>query len=134
MVVMVLVAASASGCSLGARDASGTGGSWVQHPRGDGVVAGRVFTRACGGPAASSCSLTAYRGSLAFCPSMDTIGPCPSARVDGRGRYRISLRPGWHALIPAPGNGNVVFVEPRGVLVRSGRTTTVNIDGGNRMR
>ena len=131
---MALVAASAPGCSLSKSAVTGTGSSSATQPRGDGVIAGRVFSRACGGPPASSCSLTVYRGSLAFCPSMDTIGPCPSARVDGHGRYRISLRPGWHALIPAPGNGNVVFVKPRRVLVRSGRTTTVNIDGGNRMR
>ena len=98
-----------------------------------GIITGRVFTTACGGPAASSCPLRVYRGSLAFCPTMSFIGPCPSASVDGTGHYTIALRPGWHALIPAPGNGNVVEVQPRGVLVHSGQTTTVNINGGNRM-
>jgi hypothetical protein len=99
----------------------------------DGTIQGRVFTTACGGPAGSSCPLRVYRGSLVFCPTMNSIGPCPSARVDSTGHYTIALRPGWHALIPAPGNGNVVEVQPRGVLVQSGQTTTVNIDGGNRM-
>jgi len=99
-----------------------------------GIITGRVFTTACGGPAALSCSLRVYRGSLAFCSSMHVIGPCPSARVDGSGHYTIRLRPGRHALIPAPGNGNVVSVKPRWVVVRSGQTTAVNITGGNLMK
>jgi len=65
---------------------------------------------------------------------MHVIGPCPSARVDGSGHYTIRLRPGRHALIPAPGNGNVVSVKPRWVVVRSGQTTAVNINGGNLMK
>jgi hypothetical protein len=100
----------------------------------DGIIKGRVFTTACGGPAGSPCPLRVYRGSLAFCPTMDEKGLCPTAYVDGRGHYTISLRPGRHALIPAPENGNVVSVKPRWVVVQSGHTTTVNIDGGNLMR
>lgn len=99
----------------------------------DGIVKGRVFTTACGGPAGSPCPLRVYHGSLAFCPTMHTKGPCPSARVDSTGHYTIALRPGRHALIPAPGNGNVVYVKPRWVVVQSGQTTIVNINGGNLM-
>ena len=98
-----------------------------------GIVTGRVFTTACGGPAASSCSLRVYRGSLAFCSTMDEKRLCATAKVDGSGHYTIRLRPGRHALIPDPGNGNVVYVKPRWVVVHSGQTTTVNINGGNLM-
>lgn len=99
----------------------------------DGIVKGRVFTTACGGPAASSCPLRAYRGSLEFCSKKLVIGPCPTARVDATGHYSITLRPGRHYLYPAAGSGNVVYVKPRLVVVRSGQTTTLNINGGNLM-
>ena len=99
-----------------------------------GIITGRVFTTACGGPAGSPCPLRVYRGSLAFCSTMDEKSLCPMAHVDGSGHYTIRLRPGRHALIPAPGNGDVVSVKPRWVVVESGQTTTVNINGGNLMR
>ena len=99
-----------------------------------GFITGRVFTTACGGPAASSCSLRVYRGSLAFCTTMDEKSLCPTAHIDGSGHYTIRLQPGRHTLIPAPGNGNVVYVKPRWVAVESGQTTTVNINGGNLMK
>jgi hypothetical protein len=98
-----------------------------------GVIKGRVFTTACGGPAASSCPVRVYRGSLVFCSKMNVNGICPSARVDATGHYRIALRPGRHALISAPGNGNVVQVKPRWVVVVAGHTRTLNITGGNLM-
>ena len=97
-----------------------------------GTIEGRVFTTACGGPAASSCVTANYRGSLVFCKTMNQIGLCPSAHVDRRGHYEIRLTPGRYALIPAPGNGNVVRVKPRWVSVSEGRTT-VRINGGNSM-
>jgi hypothetical protein len=96
-----------------------------------GTITGRVWTAACGGPAASSCGPTNYRGALVFCRSMNENGLCPSARVDSRGHYRIVLHGGRWAVIPAPGSGNVVFVKPRWVLVRLGQTTVLNIRGGN---
>jgi hypothetical protein len=99
-----------------------------------GIITGRVFTTACGGPAASSCSLRVYRGSLAFCSTMNEKSLCPTAHVDRTGHYTIRLRPGRHALIPAAGSGNVVYVKPRWVEVESAQTTTVNIHGGNLMR
>jgi hypothetical protein len=77
--------------------------------------------------------LRVYRGSLVFCFTMNEKSVCPMARVDRTGHYTITLRPGRHALIPAPGNGNVVYVKPRWVVVQSGQTTTVNINGGNLM-
>jgi hypothetical protein len=120
-----------AGCSLG-------NGVATQQPdltdRGDGIIKGRVFTKACGGPAASSCHLLVYRGSLVFCSKMGQIGMCPSARVDATGYYRIALRPGRHALMTAPGKDNVVYVKPRWVVVQSGQTTTVNINGANLTR
>ena len=142
----LVLAGMLAGCSRGGANGPLTAGTRPAQSEGQvvsatgvasvtaGIVTGRVSTTACGGPAATSCSLRVYRGSLAFCPTMNTIGPCPSARVDSTGHYTIALRPGWHALIPAPGNGNVVEVQPRSVLVRSGQTTTVNINGGNLMR
>jgi hypothetical protein len=126
----VVLAGVLAGCSLGG--GSGAGSTSGTLP--DGIVKGRVVTTACGGPAASSCELQVYRGSLAFCPTMNSSGPCPSARVDRTGRYSITLRPGRHYLIPASGSGNVVVVKPRWVAVRSGQTTTVNINGGNLMK
>ena len=126
----VVLAGVPTGCTHG--DGSGAASTSGTLP--DGIVKGRVVTTACGGPAASSCELQVYRGSLAFCPTMNTIGQCPSARVDGTGHYSIMLRPGRHYLIPAPGSGNVVVVKPRSVAVRSGQTTTVNINGGNLMK
>ena len=100
-----------------------------------GVVEGRVVTTACGGLLLSGgCGPTPYRGSLAFCTKMGQHGICPSAGVDATGHYRIVLRPGRHALMPAPGNGNVVQVKPRWVVVVAGQTRTLNINGGNLMR
>jgi hypothetical protein len=138
-----------AGCSLGGGSGAGsTSGTLpalsegqVVSDRGiaigpaqpDGIIKGRVFTTACGGPAASSCPLRVYRGSLVFCSKMNVNGICPSARVDATGHYRIALRPGRHALISAPGNGNVVQVKPRWVVVVAGQTRTLNITGGNLM-
>jgi hypothetical protein len=97
----------------------------------DGIIEGRVFTTACGGPSATGCAASIYRGSLVFCSTMHVIGPCPSARVDATGHYQIKLSPGRHALIPAPGSGNVVYVKPRWVVVVEGQTQTLDINGGN---
>jgi hypothetical protein len=72
-----------------------------------------------------------YRGSLVFCRTMGQIGPCPSAEVDARGRYEITLRAGRYALIPAPGKRNVVLVKPRWVSIAGGQVTTLDINGGN---
>ncbi len=100
-----------------------------------GVIKGRVLTTGCGGPfQAGGCPPTPYRGSLVFCSKMGQIGVCPSARVDATGHYRIALRPGRHALMCAPGNGNVVQVKPRWVVVVAGQTRTLNINGGNLMK
>ncbi|HWG82234.1 MAG TPA: hypothetical protein VN686_04395 [Gaiellales bacterium] len=138
----VVLAGMLAGCSRGGANVPLTAGTGpegqVVSDRGvagaaAGIVTGRVFTTACGGPAASSCSLRVYRGSLAFCSTMDEKRLCPTAKVDGSGHYTIRLRPGRHALIPDPGNGNVVYVKPRWVVVHSGQTTTVNINGGNLM-
>lgn len=79
---MVVLAEVLAGCSLGdGRGAGSTSGSppalsegQVVSDRGvaigpaqaDGIIKGRVFTAACGGPAASSCPLRVYRGSLVF--------------------------------------------------------------------
>jgi hypothetical protein len=99
------------------------------------VVEGRILTTGCGGPLGTGgCDPTPYRGSLVFCTTIDQIGPCPSAHVDATGHYRIALRQGRHALIPAPANGNVVQVKPRWVVVVAGMTKTLNIDGGNLMK
>jgi hypothetical protein len=130
-----VLAGMLAGCSLG----GGSGAGSAQRPdvtgsAPDGVIKGRVYTTACGGPAASSCPLRVYRGSLVFCPKMNVNGICPSARVDATGHYRIALRRGRHALIPAPGNGNVVQVKPRWVVVVAGQTRTFNINGANLMR
>jgi hypothetical protein len=83
------------------------------------TVTGRAWTRDCGGPVGEAgCGPANYRG-----------------EVDARGRFRIALpRAGRWALIPAPGNGNVVVVKPRWVSVHLGRTTVVNILGGNLMK
>jgi hypothetical protein len=99
-----------------------------------GTVEGGVFTTACGGPAASSCTPETFRGSLVFCRTMSEIGPCPAAHVDTTGHYRIALKSGRYALIPAPGNGNVVVVKPRWVRVVPGRITALNISGGSLMK
>jgi len=139
----VVLAGMLAGCSRGGANVPLTAGTGpegqVVSDRGvagaaAGIVTGRVFTTACGGPAASSCSLRVYRGSLAFCSTMDEKRLCPTAKVDGSGHYTIRLRPGRHALIPAPGNGNVVYVKPRWIVVESGQTMSVNINGGNMMR
>jgi hypothetical protein len=124
---LVSLSMLASGCLTGS-SAPSTG-----RPVAKQTIEGRVFTTACAGPAAQSCATHNYRGSLVFCKTRNQIGPCPSARVDAAGRYAIRLRPGRYALIPAPGKGNVVAVKPRWVSVTAGRTTTVNIDGGNSM-
>ncbi len=89
---------------------------------------------ACGGLVQSSCFTTAYRGRLVFCRTMNQIGPCPSARVDATGHYRISLHPGRWAMIAAPGRGNIVFVKPRWVSVGMGQTRVLDIDGASQMR
>ena len=127
----VLLAGVLAGCSLG-------NGVATQQPDvtgGDGFIKGRVLTTACGGlPQPGGCAPTPYRGSLVFCAKMGQIGVCPSARVDATGYYRIALRPGRHALMMAPGKGNVVYVKPRWVVVQSGQTTTLNINGANLMR
>ena len=142
----IVVAGMLAGCSRGAANGPLTVGTRPDLSEGQvasdrgvagataGIIIGRVFTTACGGPAASSCSLRVYRGSLAFCSTMDEKSLCPTAHVDGRGHYTIRLRPGRHALIPDPGNGNVVYVKPRWVVVQSGQTTAVNINGGNLMK
>jgi hypothetical protein len=94
-----------------------------------------VLTKACGGLLLSGgCGAIPYKGSLVFCMTMNQNGICPSAHVDATGHYRISLRRGRHALIPAPANGNVVQVTPRWVVVVAGETKTLNIDGGNLMK
>ena len=64
---------------------------------------------------------------------MGQIGLCPSAHVDDRGRYAITLRAGRYALVPAPGRRNVVMVTPRWVWIAAGRVTTLDITGGNAM-
>jgi hypothetical protein len=122
-----------SGCFGGSSTPSTELRSTPTHTQvADGTIEGRVFTTACGGPAAASCTSRNYRGRLVFCKTMNQIGLCPSARVDRTGHYAITLRPGRYALIPAPGRGNVVVVKPRWVSVVPGRTT-VSIDGGNSM-
>jgi hypothetical protein len=142
----LVLAGVLAGCSRGGANGQLTAGTLSAQSEGQvlsdrgvagvtaGIITGRVFTTACGGPAASSCSLRVYSGSLAFCSTMNEKSLCPTAHVDGSGHYTIRLRPGRHALIPAPGNGNVVYVKPRWVVIQSGQTTTVNINGGNLMR
>jgi hypothetical protein len=99
-----------------------------------GIITGRVFTKACGGPLVSTaCGPTNYRGELVFCLKKDDNRVCPAGRVDATGRYQIRLRPGRYYLASAPGSGNVVQVKPRWVVVGSAQTTTVNINGGNLM-
>jgi hypothetical protein len=134
IVTTLSVSLLASGCFNGSSTSSTDGRSTPSHgPAATGTIKGRVFTTACGGPAAASCVPRTYRGSLVFCTTMNEIGPCPSAHVDATGHFEIKLRPGRYALIPAPGNGNVVWVKPRWVSVGDGRTTTMNINGGNTM-
>jgi hypothetical protein len=119
----------AGGC-LGGPSASPTtgGGSTLPVVPSQGAIQGRVFTTRCG---VTTCGSTPYRGSLTFCRTMNQIGPCPSARVDADGRYRIALMPGRYALVPAPGAGNQVIVKPRWVAVGEGQMTTLDIDGGS---
>ena len=63
---------------------------------------------------------------------MGEEGLCPSAKVDATGHFVIKLSPaGRYALLPAPGSGNLVYVEPRWVSVGMGQTKTLNINGGN---
>src|SRR6478752_5065119 len=111
----VVLAGVLAGCSLGGGSDNLPGPSSGDGVPQYGVIKGRVFTTACGGPAASSCPLRVYRGSLVFCTKMGQIGVCPSARVDATGHYRIALRRGRHALMSAPGNVIVVQVRPRWV-------------------
>ena len=82
---------------------------------------------------ATGCAPSVYRGSLVFCHTMNQIGFCPSARVDANGHYRIKLRPGRYALLPAPASGNVVYVRPRWVTLAAGEYASLVIDGGNLM-
>jgi hypothetical protein len=123
------LAVVASGC-LGGPSASPatSGGSTPTRGFSKGTIQGRVSATACG---VIACNPTPYRGSLVFCRTMDQIGPCPSARVDADGRYRIALPGGRYALLPAPGAGNEVAVKPRWVSVGAGETTTLDIDGGS---
>lgn len=101
------------------------------HGASKGTIEGRVFATACGGPVVkATCAPTNFRGVLRFCRTTDWMGFCPSARVDATGHYQIKLRAGRYALIPAPSSGNVVGVRPRWVLVGTGQTTTLNIEGG----
>ncbi len=119
----------AGGCLGGPSASPATGGgSTLTHDSSEGTIQGRVWTTACG---VTACHPTPYRGSLVFCRTMNQIGLCPSARVDADGRYRIALPGGRYALLPAPGAGNEVEVTPRWVSVGSGRTTTLDIDGGS---
>jgi hypothetical protein len=122
----------AGGC-IGGSTPSSHQPSSVADALSTGTVTGRVFTRACGGPVASSCGPTPYRGVLVFCRTMNEIGFCPSVRVDARGHYRIRLEPGRWAVLPAPESGNVVGVRPRWVTVGSGKTTTLDIRGGTQL-
>jgi len=129
--ILVSISVSASGCLGGSSPPSGSQGSTPSRGAVKGTLEGRVFTTACGGPAASSCRRQTYRGSLVFCKRMGQIGLCPSAHVDDRGRYTITLRAGRYALVPAPGRRNVVMVTPRWVWIAAGRVTTLDINGGN---
>jgi hypothetical protein len=129
--ILASISVSASGCLGGSSPPSGSQPSTSLRGAVKGTLEGRVFTTACGGPAASSCRRQAYRGSLVFCKRMGQIGFCPSARVDGRGRYAITLTAGRYALVPAPGSRNVVMVTPRWVWIAAGRATTLDINGGN---
>jgi hypothetical protein len=131
----VALAGLLAGCSLNGGSDNLPGPSSGDGIPQYGVIEGRVVTTVCGGLLLSGgCGPTPYRGSLVFCTKMGQIGVCPSARVDASGHYRIVLRRGRHALIPAPGNGNVVQVKPRWVVVVAGQTRTLNIKGGNLMR
>jgi hypothetical protein len=127
--ILVSLSVAASGC-LGGSSTPAT----ASHRPVLGTVEGRVFTTACGGPAAASCAPQNYRGSLVFCKTMNEIGPCPSAHVDGTGHYEITLRAGRYAVMPAPGKANVVMVRPRWVSIGDGKRTTLNITGGNSMK
>jgi hypothetical protein len=98
------------------------------HAAAKGTIQGRVSTNACG---ITTCDRTSYRGFLTFCRTMGQIGPCPSARVDAGGRYRIKLLAGRYALVPAPGRGDTVVVTPRWVSVGPGATRTLDINGGS---
>lgn len=126
----VVLAGVLAGCSLGGGSGSPGSSSGDGIPR-YGVIEGQVVATACD---SHPCKLTPYRGSLVFCTKMGQTGPCPSAHVDSTGRYRIALRRGRHALIPAPGKGNIVLVKPRWVDVVGGQTRTVNIAGGNEIK
>ena len=122
--VIVGLALSVAGCTWGANEGAGT---VMLHDTG--VLQGRVFTTACG--ISSTCPRTPYRGEIVFCEKRNQLGPCPAARVDAQGRYRIELRPHRYWLVPAPGKHNVVIVTPRWVLVVGGQTRTLSIDGGS---
>ena len=130
-VTSVLVGLLTAGCFGGSTSSS----QQSTHADGlsNGTITGRVFTKACGGPVMSSCDPTPYRGVLVFCRTMNEIGPCPSVRVDSKSHYRIALKPGRWAILPAPESGNVVGVRPRWVIVGSGKTTTLNIRGGTQL-
>lgn len=105
------------------------------HSSAPGYLEGRVLTRACGGLASGgSCKPIPYQGEIVLCRKRDQLGPCPAARVNLAGRYRIKLPPGRYYLVSAPGKGNVVDVMPRWVVVTGGQTRTMNISGGNEMK
>ncbi len=136
---LLALAALAAGCAHGsASSASTSAGSSPSTqpgpaPTGAGVgrIEGRVYTTECTRKGDAPCPPQAFRGSLVFCHRMTSTGPCPAARVDGAGNYRIDLPAGRYALIGAPSRGNVVFVLWRWVQIAEGQVTTVNVHGGN---
>jgi hypothetical protein len=87
--------------------------------------------RACSRPPAEGRRRPDYRGSVAFCRTMNQTGPCPSARVDAKGNCQIKLKPGRYALIPTLASGNVVYIKPRWVTLAAGALASLAIDGGN---
>jgi hypothetical protein len=136
---LVVLGLIASGCFGSSSTHPGSSGGKAGHQLAGhqlaAMLTGRVWTSDCGGPPPPSnagCAPMNYRGSLVFCRSMNAKGSCPSARVDSRGHYKIALpRTGRWAVIPAPGAGNLVFVKPRWIYVRVGRTAVLDIRGGN---
>jgi len=73
--ILVSISVSASGCVGGSSPPSGSQGSTPSLGAVKGTLEGRVFTTACGGPAASSCRRQTYRGSLVFCKRADRALP-----------------------------------------------------------
>jgi hypothetical protein len=131
---LVLLCLLASGCVGGSWAAPTSPRSTPSHGPGTGTIEGRAYTAACGGLLAKDCAPRSFRGSLVFCRTMNEIGPCPTARVDAAGRYRITLAPGRWAVIPAPGSRDVVVVEPRWVRVGMGQVRRLDLRGDNSMK